>query len=140
MVVSRGRLFGDVGYVRTCIPNAFFCVAVSQERRDARNASGIEEASFILSCAYVRTYVRAYVPSCVPTQLRAHAQSARASVRPRARLALRTDGDRGACSVCQSVQRALVHSVDHALGQPTAVGGERVGRQTLEGVRNVGGR
>ena len=116
-----------------------FLVAVSQERPNVRRCSRKALAkqthvpTYPPSSVYVRTYThaRAYVRTRVRIRQCVRAR-ARASVRPCARLAV-TDGDRGACSVCQSVQRVLGHFVDHALGRPTAVGGDRCGARDAGG-------
>ena len=130
-------------YQRGCQPGASFrqvyaAVALSDVPR--RHFQGARVRHW-----QKQTHVRTYPPSSVYVRTRTHARTcarayvyvsasarARASVRPCARLAV-TDGDRGACSVCQSVQRVLGHFVDHALGRPTAVGGDRCGARDAGG-------
>ena len=114
VAVSQGRCFGEV-YAK----GALFGWLSARSDRTHVSRAVLKKHTYVfhLPSTYVRTCTRA----------RASASSrARASVRPRARLAV-TDDDRGACSAHQSVQRVLRHFVDHALGQPTAVGGDRCG-------------
>ena len=131
--VSQGQVFGKVmprwHFPGGCQPGATERTYV---RRCSRAALAKTDARTHVSSIYrlrththARTYARAYVYVSASAR-------ARASVRPCARLAV-TDGDRGACSVCQSVQRVLGHFVDHALGRPTAVGGDRCGARDAGG-------